>query len=157
MKQLAIDSLFIEIFQQDRDYDYSECSYYFDLERGHIIVIPFEIEEDETVWNGISSISAAVMTQEIESNDDRYIKFHGLSHYEHHDILRNFLQSDWTDDKELLQKAREAYFGSVGGWKEKIGYDDYILNHWYVFQEEEILRRALEFLHDHQIEPIDRL
>ncbi len=157
MKHLAIDKLFIEIFEIDRDYDVCDCSYYLDIENGTVIVIDSEFEQDETIWNGDSWISVDSMKQVIEENGDRFIEITGLSHSDHHDILWKFIQSNWTDDEEYLQKAREAYFGSIGGWKKEIGYDEYILNNWEVFKEEEILRRALKFFHDHQIEPLGSL
>ena len=81
--------------------------------------------------------------------------FPGLDHTDHHRILRRFLWSDWTRDKARLQRAADAYRGSIGKWKRDVD-DDETVQAFYAFREAEIEAMAEEFLRENGIEPVWR-
>ena len=98
-------------------------------------------EENKTVW------------ERVDAYPERYIEIAGLTHGEHHRILREFLYSNWTDDKGLMTEAQQAYSGSIGRWKEAINRRD-VEHAYYEFRERKIMEMAEEFLHEHNIDPL---
>ena len=82
----------------------------------------------------------------------RYLKIPGLDHGQHHEILRQFLQSDWTPDDARRRRAREAYFGSIGAWKKEVR-DEEAVDTFRDFRGAEITKRAEEFLRENRIDP----
>jgi len=83
------------------------------------------------------------------------LEIRGRDHGEHHDILREFLNSNWTDDEVLWAKAHDAYSGSIGGWKEEVD-DQGAVNSYYEFRERRIRELAEAFLNEHGIQPVWR-
>mgnify|MGYP007073201389 CR=1 FL=1 len=56
---------------------------------------------------------------EREENAERYVEIAPRGHGEHHEILQQFLESDWTDDEALKDRASATYGcpkKSIGGW-----------------------------------------
>ena len=84
---------------------------------------------------------------------DHYLEIPGLDHGDHHDILKAFLRSDWTDNEERSRNAEMAYFGSIGGWKESVN-DEEAVHRFYDFREQKITILAEEFLQEYGISPI---
>ncbi|MDX1485755.1 MAG: hypothetical protein R3229_14885, partial [Alphaproteobacteria bacterium] len=77
----------------------------------------------------------------------------GLEHGDHHDILKRFLRSQWTEDEERRLRVEEAYFGSIGGWKKAVDDQDAI-DAFYAFQDEAFRELAEEYLMELGIIPI---
>jgi len=68
-------------------------------------------EDDDAETYGLRPDENRQMRECIAVEPKRYLLIPGLSHGEHHDILRAFLQSDWTED----ETRQNAYLGSIGG------------------------------------------
>lgn len=91
------------------------------------------------------------MREHISASPDLYVKIPGLNHGDHHNILREFLASEWTDDEAAKCKAQAAYFGSIGGWKKTV--DRSAIDEFNDFRDQQTRRMAEEFLFQHGIEP----
>ena len=107
------------------------------------------------MYAGIDPDENADLRNQIEAYPERYLEIPGRGHGEHHDILRDFLNSNWTDNEELRSRARNAYFGSIGGWKEEVDNQD-ALHAYYDFRDQRIKDMAEEFLRENDIHPIWR-
>ena len=101
---------------------------------------------------GISPEDNAADRQRVANSPARYLEILGLDHGDHHEILQEFLNSDWTDDDDARLKAREAYFGSIGGWKKTVG-DEGVVYAYYNFRDRAIRSRAEQSLHERGVEP----
>jgi len=155
MRQVSIDELmFIEAFQRDEDFQEYPLNTYLDLETGEVAWV-FVEDEDAEMYAGIDSDENADLRNQIEAYPERYLEIPGRGHGEHHDILRDFLNSNWTDNEELRSRGRNAYFGSIGGWKEEVDNQD-ALHAYYDFRDQRIKDMAEEFLHENDIHPIWR-
>ena len=156
MRKVSVDEvMFIDAFE--RDVVFSDPYYqtaYLDLETGRVIWV-FENDDDAEMYAGIDPEDNAVLRTQIESTPESYLEIPGRDHGEHHDILREFLNTDWTDDEELLTRTRNAYSGSIGGWKEEVDDQDAV-HAYYDFRDRRIKEMAEEFLRKNDIHPIWR-
>ena len=153
MQSLTIDAgVFIEAFARDLtfndEYPYSE---YLDLKSGDILRI-CDDDEDAEIWEGIPAEENAALRQSVVDNPDGYLEIPGLDHSEHHEILKEFLASDWTDDENLKSWAEKAYSRSIKRWKEKVD-DDSAVNAYYNFRECKTTQMAEDYLRSHGVEP----
>ena len=156
MRSVQINQLmFIDAFERDVDFhnEYPQSAY-LDLETGEVIWV-FEEDEDAEWATGIEPGETDDVRARIDGSPERYLEIPGRGHGEHHDILREFLNSDWTEDKELKSRAQQAYSGSIGRWKETIDSRD-VVHAYYDFRDREIMEKAEEFLHEQDIDPIWR-
>jgi hypothetical protein len=138
----------------DRDLAFHDAypqSAYLDRKSGEILWV---YEEDEAAHMdvGIPPEENAAARRLVAAAADRYLEIPGLDHGDHHEILREFLASNWTDDEKLKSRARAAYFGSIGGWKEAVG-DERVVHAFYDFRERRTKQMAEDFLRRHGIEP----
>lgn len=155
MRKVSVDEfMFIEAFQRDVDFEQYFQSRYLDLETGEIIWV-FGEDEDADMWAGIDPDENASFRNKIEANPERYLEIPGRNHGGHHEILRDFLNSNWTDNENLLQKAQNAYFGSIGGWKEEVDTEDAV-RAYYDFRDQKIKEMAEKVLCENNIYPIWR-
>jgi len=154
MRSLQINQiLFIDAFERDIDFeDIYPYANFLDTETGEVVWL-FEEDEDAQNIAGIKQEENDAVRKRIEASPGKYLEIPGLSHSEHHDILREFLYSDWTDDSELMTKAQQAYSGSIGRWKKAIDRRD-AEHAYYEFRERKIMEMADEFLHEHHIDPL---
>lgn len=53
--------------------------------------------------------------EKINASPERYLEIPDRDHGEHHDILQDFLSSNWTDDEERPEHDRGIQALSVGG------------------------------------------
>jgi hypothetical protein len=152
-RKLVIDEVFFSLaFERDVDFhDMGPQSTYLDLNTGEIIWV-YEEDEDAYLDVGISEEENREIRERIEAASDRYLEIPGLSHSEHHEILQAFLNSHWTDDEETWRNVRDAYFGSIGGWKKSLE-DERILHAFYDYRDRMIKQMAEEFLREHGIYP----
>ena len=153
MRKLIVEELmFIEAFERDEVFSdpYSQSAY-LDLETGEVIRV-FE-EDDDAEMSGIDPEENAALRSQIDTYPDRYLQIPGRDHGEHHAILRDFLDSDWTDDEELWTQARNAYSGSIGGWKEEVDNHN-VVHAYYDFRDQRIKELTQEFFRDNDIQPI---
>ena len=153
MRKLEIDEmLFRQAFDRDTDFhDAFPRSVYLNMETGEILWA-YEDDEDAYMDIGVSPSENQAIRKLIAASPDRYLEIPGLAHGDHHDILQEFLDSDWTEDEETKNIARNAYFGSIGGWKKSLG-DDSILHAFYDFRDLRTKQMAEEFLRKQGIDP----
>ncbi len=76
----------------------------------------------------------------------------GLDHGDHHDILRAFLRSGWTEDENLWHSTYDLYTGSIGRWKKALR-DRRVLDAYHAFRDRRIAELAEDFLREHGIAP----
>ena len=155
MRQVPIDELmFIEAFQRDEDFEEYPQNTYLDLETGEVAWV-FVEDEDAEMYAGIDPEENAALRTQIDRHPERYLEIPGLDHGEHHAILRDFLNSNWTDDEELWSLAQNAYSGSIGRWKEEVDNPDAVYA-YYDFRDLRIKEMAEEFLRENDIQPVWR-
>ena len=148
-------ALFTMAFGRDADYhDTFPQVVYLDRKTGDVIWI-YGSDHDAEMEAGISPEENRRERLTVEAKPDRYLEIPGLGHDDHHRILRRFLWSDWTRDKDRRQRAENAYRGSIGKWKRDVR-DEEAIDAFYAFREAEIEAMAEEFLRENGIEPIWR-
>src|SRR6266702_2634456 len=137
--------LFLEAFGRDVPFRGAIAqSTYLDLETGELIW--FYDDDDEAYMEaGIPVEENRSLRELVASESARYLEILGLGHSEHHEILREFLASDAIEDPTLRTQAREAYFGSIGGWKRAVA-DDGFVHQFYRFCDDAVRARAEAFL-----------
>ncbi len=152
-RKLLIDEyLFVEAFGRDINfYDTYSQSVHLDLETGDLLWV-YDDDENAYMEAGIPPEENAGIRQRVETSPDRYLEIPGLDHGDHHDILREFLNSESTDDEDARLWASQAYFGSIGGWKQAVD-DESIVQAYYDFRDLKTTEMAEEFLRSHGIEP----
>ena len=139
-------------FARDTDFhDTWPQSVYLDLETGDVKWC-FECDSDaEAEFGKGKARDNAEMRRQIEETPDRYLEIPGLSHGDHHNILQEFLDSDWTDDEEQHTNASISYFGSIGGWIKTVE-DESAVHGYFDYREVRTVDLASQFLRDHGIE-----
>jgi Uncharacterised protein family (UPF0158) len=153
VKHLAIDeAMFTLAFDRHVDFTmHHPQSAYLDRDSGDVIWI-YHDDEDAEMEAGVPAEENRVLRERISAAPERYLEIIGLSHGDHHDILRAFLDSDWTADEEARERAWSAYSGSIGRWKKTVA-DRAIIHAFYDFQEKRAKEMAEQFLREHGIEP----
>jgi len=143
MNALRIDRmLFLMAFERDVDYEESPQETYLDLVSGSV---EWLFEEDENAeLLGISARDNEAQRNRISGAPDQFLLIPGLSHHDHHDILRSFLASSWTDDDRQRNIAQDAYTGSIGRWKRMANPD--VIRAYQQFRDKKIAELAEEFL-----------
>ena len=156
MRKIPVDeSMFIHAFERDVDFhDHFPQSTYLDLETGEVIWI-YEEDDEAEFETGIEPEENATLREQINTFPERYLRVPGRDHAEHHDILRDFLKSPWTDDEEFRLRAQDAYAGSIGRWMEAVD-DQEAVNAYFRFREHKIKELAEEFFKEHGIQPVWR-
>ena len=152
-KKLPIDEVaFLEAFGRDVDFhDNYPQAVYLDRQTGDLLWL-YDDDEDADSEAGISPEDNAATRQRVADSPARYLEILGLDHGDHHEILQEFLNSDWTDDDDARLKAKEAYFGSIGGWKKAVA-DEGVVYAYYAFRDQAIKNMAEQFLHEKGVEP----
>ena len=153
LKRLELGHGFIEAFGRDLFYqDLNVESSYLDTETGEIIWI-YKDGEDAELPSEIPEEENTANQKRVKDNPERYLEVKGLDHGEHHGILFEFLDSEWTEDEELRRKANDAYSGSIGRWKEDVNDDDAVRSYC-DYRDHIIESMAEEFLRKNGIEPV---
>jgi hypothetical protein len=152
LKKLKIGPGFIEAFGRDVDFeDTWGQSAYLDLETGEMLWV-YEDDEEAEWMSGISAEENQVIRKRTEAEPERYLEIQGLTHGDHHETLKEFLDSEWTEDEKLAQLARESYSGSIGGWRDTVN-NDHAVHSYFKFRERKIESMAEDFLRENGIEP----
>ena len=154
MLRLRIDEMvFLMAFGRDVGFhDAYPQSTYLDRETGEVIWA--YDNDDDSNEIGRKPEENHEIRMIVAANPDRYLGIQGLSHGEHHDILQEFLDSDWTAKEEDRRLARSAYFGSIGAWRKSA--EDSADIAYEVYREQKISERAEAFLKSHGVEPVWR-
>ncbi len=152
-QKLAIDrGDFVPAFERDVDYDSVTSQFtYLDRQTGEVIWV-YERDDDAEMEVGIPAAENREVRLRIEAAPERHLEIPGLDHGEHHDILRAFLKSDWTDDEAAWDNAWNAYSGSIGRWKRTVR-GERAIDAFHDFQERKTAEMAEDFLRAHGIDP----
>ncbi len=154
MKKLTIDQAhFQTVFARDLHSHDAFCQdYYLDLETGHIVFV-YKNDEDGYFEIGLTIEENQAERDKVMDSPERYLEIPGLSHGEHHEILMEFLDSDWTDDEELKNSVRGLYYSyrSIGRWKKSLD-DESIFWAFKDFQYTKTVKMAEDFLHQHGVD-----
>ena len=113
---------------------------------------PYEDDDDAYGDVGIPAEENREGRERVAAEPECYLEIPGLDHGDHHDILRQFLRSDWTGDDARWRRAGEAYSGSIGRWKRDVR-DEEAVHAFQAFQEEQIAKLAEEFLLENGVVP----
>jgi hypothetical protein len=151
MSSLQINRLqFEHAFERDADFEDYPQSIFLDRQTGDVLWI-YDEDEDASAMAGIPPEENADLRHRVESEPNRFLSIPGLDHGDHHDLLREFLNSDWTQDQEARSQAREAYTGSIGRWKRSVS--DSVVHAFHAFYDQQIEDMADVFLREHGIRP----
>ena len=137
-----------------RDVDFHDAcpqSTYLDRRTGEVVWL-YEDDDDAYGEVGIPAEENREGRERVAAEPERYLEIPGLDHGDHHDILRQFLRSDWTGDDARWRRAGEAYSGSIGRWKRDVR-DEEAVHAFHAFQEEQIAKLAEEFLLENGVVP----
>ena len=94
---------------------------YLDKISGEILFI-YE-DDSAAAMDGGDALENKKMRDLVKENPDDYLEIVGRSHGESHEILQEFLESSWTDDKKLKLDVISLYHGSIGGWIKNVRKD----------------------------------
>ena len=150
---VAVDrALFIMAFGRDVDFhDTVPQLIYLDRHTGNVVWL-YGSDDDAYLMTGIPADENREERDAIATEPDRYLEIPGLDHHDHHRMLRQFLRSDWTSDKDRRRRAENAYAGSIGKWKRDVGDEDAI-RAFYDFRDAQIEAMAEDFLRKNGIDP----
>ena len=96
-------------------HDASPQATYLDHCTGNIVWLYVD-DDDAYLEAGIPAQENRAERDRIAAQSDRHPLFPGLDHGEHHDILRQFLHSEWTERAIRRPRAADVYSGSIGSW-----------------------------------------
>ena len=125
--RLNIDTYpFMLAFEHSIDYETTETGRrtYLDRATGELLWL-YDDDRDAIIYEGISAEDNAELREHIAANQGRYLEIRGLTHDDHHEMLHEFLDSDWTDDEDLRLIAHLAYNGTIGDWRHQVGEEIY--------------------------------
>ena len=148
MKKLKIDQmLFLMAFGQDEDYQYDEeWTYYLNNQTGELLFIDKKQLDNDTA-NGRQNRENKDI---VNKNPGDFLEIPGKSHGECHEMLQDFIGSEWTRDESKLDRAAESYDNSIGRWMNRVdeetkhAFDDY--------KCDSLTKEAEEFLKENGIE-----
>ncbi len=144
------DGILRSEFMRDRDFDEPQYESFVDRDTGDILRVCDDDGDAKGYW-GVPAKRNRDLRKLVKSDPKRFIGIPVPDHTWHHDTLREFLASNWTDGEKKRSDAAARYHGSIGGWLE-IADDD--ARDAYLAYREKTMERAMEtFLSDNGIEP----
>ena len=145
LRGLRIDyRVFLQAFGRDVDFhDHYRLTTYLDLKSGKVLWV-YENDDDAPSEGGFSVEGNITNRVSIDANPKNYLVIPGLTHVQHHEILREFLSSPWTDDSEKRRIAEWHYDGSIGRWVRSVD-DEARDAFFYDFRESKFKEMAEEF------------
>lgn len=155
MRPLTVDLNDLKMAMQMASEDFPEGPQqpWLDLQTGEVVWV-WEDDEAFAETTNADPRENARLREATEAVPSRYAAIPDINTTDDNEMLRDFLRSDWTGDDELWRRASSAYHGSIGRWKRAIHHDPAIMDPWHRFEDQEIRRRALEFLAELDIQPI---
>ena len=122
MKKLKIDQIlfFYHAFSIDVGFQPYPDEAYLCKKTGEILFLPDEMSDYSNDENH----------EAVKKNPNQYLQIPGKSHGEHHEILKDFLNSIEKSDsfsESEIKGANEAYYGakSIGFWKKQVSEEMY--------------------------------
>lgn len=146
-------ALFDMAFATDADYQNPHhTETYLELSSGRVLWI-YPDDESATDDGGCADDNRK-HKRAIQVNPVGYLRIPMLTHDQHHEILRGFLESHWCDDPRRRAAALDTYLGprSIGFWLRNIG-DDEAVRAYYEFRNARIEDFKIAFLANHGIAP----
>ena len=141
--EITIDwALFHQAFDIDEQY---HNPYFIDryLEKDSGAILFIYKEDSDARMEGGDPLENKEMKELVKENPDNYLEIIGQSHGERHDILLEFIESNWTEDEDLKMHVRSKYHKSIGWWIKEVRNDPELEK-----QSENIIESYFQFLTD---------
>jgi hypothetical protein len=152
MRKVTIDSVHVWLaLDRDTSFEAYDQHAYLDIETGDVFWV-YENDEQGEFDSGVSAEENSRLRDRVSADPHRHIEFPELDHGNHHELLREFLASEWTDDKQLHADAAGAYRGSIGGWKENLRDQQKTLAAWEAYKDERLTARLREHMQRHGVD-----
>lgn len=154
MEKLKIDRIaFMMAFSADADFHVhlegqvtfldkcTGCLEYSVADRGRVAI--------EMGWDAVEDMSDADF---FARRPEQYLEISGMPHGLHHQVLQEFLASDWVSEQKRRDHATNIYYSrrSIGYWLKSVGDQDAI-DAYFLFKEHAYLRLAQEFLSENGV------
>ena len=83
----------------------------------------------------------------IKHNPEHYLRIESMSHGQHHEVIQEFLESDWTTDIDRHTAASRVYYPrkSIGCWLREVK-DEEAIESYQRFKAVANLKRAENYL-----------
>lgn len=140
---------FLLAFNRDiRFHDRVPRTVYLDRQTGDVLWV-YQNDKDAEA-EGMRAGFNDEHRNQVEAAPQRYLEIPGSTHDQHHQILRDFLQSDWTEDEHEKELARKAYAESIGGWIRAVE-NEHAVKAYFEYKEATLRAMAQQFLRDNHI------
>ncbi len=154
MKKINVDfEMFKEAFGRDRYFLPYQQETYMNLETGAIVWV-YDNNDDVDSDADLKPLGSAVSKEMINKAPTKYLRIPGQTQSKQHEMLKEFLESDWTDDELLWEHALSSYSGSIGKWIRAVKNDQEIISKFMDFRWNKIKETVEEFLNKNGIIPI---
>ncbi|MDB5864685.1 MAG: hypothetical protein JWO70_2491 [Betaproteobacteria bacterium] len=140
---------FEQAFNRDNRYhDRFPQTVYLDRVTGDVIWVYENDEEAEAegVRAGLNDEHRA----QVQAEPGRYLTIPGLTHDQHHQILRDFLESDWTEDEHEKELAKKVYARSISGWLSTVE-NEHAFRSYFEYKAATMKAMAQQWLRDNGI------
>ena len=150
MKKLEIDlTEFMMTFSADADY-HAECDVvetHLNKRTGKLMTVPLNNSRAEFLFGDAAAADFKKNLRKLRAAPNNYLAIPSMSHGEHHDLLKEFLDTAWTVDVVAREAARNIYYGrkSIGCWLENVG-DNAAIDGYLRYKESAPQRQAEQFL-----------
>lgn len=140
---------FLKTFGSDGDYDsYSQYEeVYLSVTSGELIDVA--IDPTMIALNYGEEMAEEMLFNQtvVEAKPDKFLLIPSMSHGQQHDVIQDFLASNWTPDTSRKDQASGAYYQrrSIGFWLREVN-DSQAIDAYFRFKEVAILQRAEAFL-----------
>jgi hypothetical protein len=140
---------FLHAFRRDtRFHDHVPRRVYLDRHTGDVLWV-YENDTDAEGAGMRAGLNDEHRAQ-VEATPARFLEIPGSTHDQHHQILRDFLQSDWTQDEHEKALARAVYAESIGGWIRSVE-NEHAVKAYFEYKEMRLREMAHQFLRDNHI------
>jgi len=161
LKKLKIDDfgMLLQVYASDENFHnpYNESTY-LNLNTGDLKYLYLDDDDAEFAEceTGIPASENIKNRNQVLNNPNDYLEISGADHGTHHEILIDFIHSNWTNDQTRKQNAINAYHKSIGWWikeLEKIGEHEAV-DKYHKYKAQILEKRCIEFLNTHGIDPV---
>ena len=151
MKELRVNRWDIEAAMNPPQ-DLHGMEHYLDRETGEVLWL-YEEDWDYQFATGEPAEDNAKLKRRVDTEPERHLLIVPLDQSDFQKMLRDFLLTDWTTDKDRWQDAYDAYNGAIGRWKRRVRDRDAI-HAFREYESEQILKRGEEFLRENGVIPV---
>jgi hypothetical protein len=140
---------FMVAFAADGDYhaEVGAIKTYLDRKNGALLTALADLASARVNFGDSAVEDFLENAADVERAPGRYLEVPPMSHGQHHEVIRAFLDSQWNHGQERRNHALNVYYPrrSIGCWLREVG-DQETIDLYRAFKEEEELRLAEEFL-----------